>query len=138
MYYKMNCCSEFINNTSFNCTNYTVSKGRLVQKINSKGCGRTGEIYEKCQDGWFLDHVSNMEYPEYKAEVTVTQPEHLVQYDYDWWIKGRSHGLLLLFPQHSQYSLQAISRKHMWPIFQSTLIKSHQNIFNYVQNSPII
>lgn len=90
----MNSYSEFINNTSCNCTDDTVSKGRLVQKINTKECGRTGEIYEKRQDSWFLDQVSNTEYPECKAEVTVTQPEHLVQYDYDWWTRGRSHGLL--------------------------------------------
>lgn len=53
------------------------------------------EIYEKVsQDSWSLDQVSNMEYREHKAEVIVTQPGHLVQYDYDWWIRGRSHGLL--------------------------------------------
>jgi hypothetical protein len=46
------------------------------------------------QDNRSLDQDSNMEHPEYKAEVLVTQPWHLAQYDYDWWIRGRSHGLL--------------------------------------------
>jgi hypothetical protein len=73
-------------------------KADWYERWIQKDVGRTEEIYEKVgQDSWSLDQVWNMEHPEYKTEVTVTHPEHLVQYDYDWWIREWSHGLLNSF-----------------------------------------